>query len=127
MTGDTINFTIGDSDNFGSDPVTFNATIEDIGDNLKFTVNVVLETNMENIADLRGIFIDIADESLLEDLSVSGEDVSDSIFKANNVINLEDGNNLNGGTNKFDIGFEFGTSGIALFYQSGQGKIKKQA
>ena len=113
ITGDKIDFTLGGGDNFGSDPVELDVTIEDLGNDLKFSVDVVPESVMGNIADLRGVFLDIADESLLSGLSFSGADITNSNFDANDVINLRGGNNLNGGgTAKFDIGFTFGSSGI---------------
>lgn len=68
------------------------------------------------IGDLRGFFAQIADESLLSGLSVVGDDVTESAFAANDVINLGGGANLNGepGLNPCpcDLGVELGTPGI---------------
>lgn len=106
-------FTLEGNDNFGSDPVKVKFTLEDLGDDIKFTVDVLPEDNTGNIGDLRGIFFDILDDSLLPGLSVTGADVTNQVFSANNVINLGQGANLNGDGNKnFDAGVRFGTPGI---------------
>ncbi|MDK3016959.1 vWA domain-containing protein [Pseudodonghicola flavimaris] len=67
--------------------------------------------------DLRGLFFDLADESVLGGLSVRGDDVTASQFAADAVTDLGRGNNMNGKhTNKgngFDAGVGFGTPGMA--------------
>ncbi|NET78520.1 PEP-CTERM sorting domain-containing protein [Okeania sp. SIO1F9] len=101
--------------NFGSDPVKLKVTLEDIGNDIKFTVDVLQEmaNGTGNIADLRGLFFDIADDTLLPGFSVTGADVTNQIFDANNVIDLGQGVNLNGaGNQNFDAGVRFGTPGI---------------
>ena len=113
MTGDTVMFTLGGDDNFGDDPAEVKVTLEDLGNEIKFIVDVVPETLTGNIGDLGGLFFDIVDDSLLPGLSVMGADVTGQEFDANNVINLGMGVNLNGDGNKnFDAGVKFGTPGI---------------
>ena len=71
----------------------------------------VLEGEMT--ADLRAIYFDIADETLLDGLTATGDDVTDSAFKADSVDNLGNGTNVKGGTDgAFDGGVEIGTQGI---------------
>lgn len=67
-----------------------------------------------NIGDLRGLFLNVTDESLLDGLTVSGSEITSSVFSANNVINLGGGSNLNGGGTPCpcDIGLEIGSPGI---------------
>lgn len=63
-------------------------------------------------ADLRGLFFDVRDASLIPHLTVSGPEVTQSTFRDDGVINLGQGANLNGGGRKpFDVGLEFGTPG----------------
>ena len=113
LAGPMQTITLDGTDNFGSDDIAVKITIEDIGDDLKFTVDVLAPQPTDNIADLRGVFFDITNDALLPGLSASGADVTDSQFSANNVINLGNGANLNGDGNKnFDIGVEIGTQGI---------------
>ena len=74
---------------------------------LRGTLQVVM-----GAGDLRGLFLDIADESLLSGLSVVGDDVTG--FATGDVINLGMGANLQGGGTPCpcDIGIEFGTPGM---------------
>jgi hypothetical protein len=64
------------------------------------------------IADLQGVFINIANESLVSGLSVTGSDITDVKFAVNGVTDLGDGVNLNGTKTTFDGGVQIGTSGI---------------
>jgi len=67
---------------------------------------------LEGVGDLRGVFLDITDTSLLSGLRVTGADVTG--FETGSVINLGHGSNLNGGGSPCpcDIGIEFGSSGV---------------
>ncbi|GHG88850.1 vWA domain-containing protein [Pseudodonghicola xiamenensis] len=82
---------------------------------LQFDVSVDESAGTEG--DLRGLYFDLADESALGSLSISGADVTGSQFAANDVTDLGRGNNMNGKhTNKgngFDAGVGFGTPGMA--------------
>ncbi len=66
-----------------------------------------------DIGDLRGFFLNIEDESLLNGLSVTGDEVTGSQFDANNVSNLGHGVNMNGEAGEFDLGILLGTNGIS--------------
>ncbi len=83
-------------------------TVSEVGADLVFSVEVL--QNGGDIGDLRGLFFDLADDSLLDGLSVSGTDVTGSDFDANKVSNLGNGANVNG-LGKFDGGVEIGTPG----------------
>jgi hypothetical protein len=62
-------------------------------------------------ADLRGLFFDVADGSLLAGLSVTGDDVT--AFRTGSVRDLGRGVNMNGAGAPYDLGLAFGTPGIA--------------
>jgi len=79
---------------------------------LKITLTVD-NTHTGNIGDLRGLFFQISDESLLSGLTATGADVTNQLFSANAVNNLGDGITTGAGGN-FDMGVRFGTSGIGL-------------
>lgn len=66
----------------------------------------------ELTADLRAVYFDIGNESLLDGMTASGADVTDSAFKADSVDNLGNGTNIKGETDgAFDGGVEIGTQG----------------
>lgn len=81
---------------------------------VEVTVEVLDATGQ--IGDLRGLFFEIADESLLPGLTVTGADITDRAIAADAVTDLGGGVNVNGGVANgfggFDIGLEFGTQGI---------------
>jgi hypothetical protein len=81
---------------------------DDVGDGkIRGSLEVI-----KGAGDLRGLFLNIADSSLLSGLSVVGDDVTG--FMTGDVIDLGDGANLNGGGTpcECDIGIEFGSPGI---------------
>jgi hypothetical protein len=64
-------------------------------------------------ADLRGVFLNVADDSLLPGMSAAGADVSEAVFAASSVIDLGQGANVNGGGPcPCDLGVELGTPGM---------------
>lgn len=64
------------------------------------------------VGDLRGLFFDIANSTLLSNLMIEGHDVTDTRLAASAVLDLGNGANLNGSGAAFDVGVEFGTQGI---------------
>ena len=99
---------------------------------LQFTVSVDESGGLT--ADLRGLFWDVTDESVLGGLMATGADVTDDLYAANAVKDLGNGANLNGAiTSKgmaFDAGVEIGTQGIGeddiqstTFVLSGDGDL----
>jgi hypothetical protein len=81
---------------------------DDVGDG---TIRGSLQV-VKGAGDLRGLFLGIADSSLLSGLSVIGDEVTD--FMTGGVIDLGNGANLNGGGTPCpcDIGIEFGSPGM---------------
>jgi len=79
------------------------------GGDIRVTATVTL-----GLADLRAVYLDIANDALLSGMSADGEWVTDSKFRANGVIDLGQGSNLHGGGTPCpcDIGVELGTPGI---------------
>ncbi|AFY49378.1 hypothetical protein Nos7524_3587 [Nostoc sp. PCC 7524] len=73
-----------------------------------------LPTGSNTIADLRGLFFNILDDSLLKDLKVTGANITASKFGPAGTIQSvgSSSNNLNGGGGKFDAGVEIGQQGI---------------
>ncbi|PVE23397.1 hypothetical protein DC522_16180 [Microvirga sp. KLBC 81] len=73
-------------------------------------------TDALDIADLRGLFFHVSDETLLSGLSVTGLDVTTSLVDANKVMEVEKDVTMSGEVGKsvgpFDVGIEFGTSGM---------------
>lgn len=79
------------------------------------SIDFTIDAQGDNIssADIRGLFFDI-NESKLTGLTFSGGDgyLSQAVVRANDVINLGHGVNLNGEVkDKFDVGLEWGTPG----------------
>ena len=82
---------------------------------LKIDLDVLDDTGQ--IGDLRGLFFDLADDSLTGGMSISGADVTDERYKINGVTSTGGSNNIKGEVlnayGKFDVGVEFGTQGIS--------------
>lgn len=79
---------------------------------LAFTLSNINDAD-NLIGDLRGLFFDVADDSLLGTLSVAGDDVTE-FDQSGSVSNLGNGSNSNGVPNgPYEIGVEIGTAGAA--------------
>ncbi|WP_414568241.1 hypothetical protein [Nostoc sp. CCY 9925] len=85
-----------------------------------------LSTGKNTLADIRGVFFNILDNTLLSGLQVSGKDITASKFGPAGEVETvgSSNNNLNGngknGQNLFDAGVEIGQEGIA----DGKGDIQ---
>ena len=76
---------------------------------IEFTVDVL--TTADGVtADLRGLFFDVSNPSILSDLDAAGSDVTE--FDTDDVIDLGNGANMRGAAAPFDVGVEFGQQGI---------------
>ena len=65
------------------------------------------------LTDIRGLFFDVADASLLPKLHVVGADVTESVFLDEGVNKVSPAVNMNGtGAQPFDAGIAFGTVGV---------------
>lgn len=68
------------------------------------------------IGDLNGLFFDLADDSIVSNLTVSGINLTGENIDANSVSKVDGYNNVNGEVvkedGKFDVGVQFGTAGI---------------
>jgi hypothetical protein len=78
------------------------------------------------LADLRGLFFDVADGGVLSSLSVAGSDITGSQFRDDAVTNLGGGVNMNG-AGVFDAGIVFGTAGIGKDDISGTSFVLKSS
>ena len=95
---------------FTGDDAEVNLTVDQAGNNVKFTVDVNSD-NTNSTGDIRGVFFNIADESLLPFLKIAGRNVTTVEKDANNVNKAGNGNNINP-EGPFDIGVEIGTPGM---------------
>jgi hypothetical protein len=103
---------------------SFMTTLSDLGGDLEFQITFddaaagagEIQITVEVVAgeaDLRGLFLNIADDSLLAGLSASGDDVTNQVFAASSVIDLGRGANVQGsGPCPCDIGVAFGSPGM---------------
>lgn len=107
---ETILFNITDGDLNVEVVVTENAD-----GTLTFDLSVVEDTGV--IGDLNGLFFDLANDSIADDLVVTGADLTGDRIDANSVTKVDGWNNVNGDVvkedGKFDVGVQFGTSGMA--------------
>lgn len=75
------------------------------------TILFQLDVTGGGVADIRGLFFNLADDSLVNSLSAEGADLSDQDY--GNVSSFKNGNNVKGGgRSPYDVGMDFGTSGI---------------
>jgi hypothetical protein len=120
----SMNFTINDFT--GADTqvkFTLDDAIAGTG-KVQFKVDY-LSTGSNTIADIRGVFFNILDDSLLNGLQVTGADVTAKKFGPAGTVDSvgSSNNNLNGNgkqTNFFDAGIEIGQEGIG----GGKGDIQ---
>ncbi|MBW4423489.1 MAG: PEP-CTERM sorting domain-containing protein [Nostoc desertorum CM1-VF14] len=113
----SMNFTIND---FTGADTQVKFTLDDAiagSGKVQFKVDY-LSTGNNTIADIRGVFFNILDNTLISGLQVVGTDVTAKIFDPNGKIKSvgSGSNNLNGGNVAFEAGVEIGQEGI------GQGK-----
>lgn len=84
-------------------------TAVEIDGSIEFTVEVL--TSAEGVTvDLRGLFLNVNDESVLAGLGSTGSDVTE--LATGDVIDLGNGANMRGKAKGFDVGVEFGGPGI---------------
>ncbi|MCP5365047.1 MAG: hypothetical protein H6905_07470 [Hyphomicrobiales bacterium] len=102
--GETMTFVIE-----GEPSVT--VTVTEMDGQLEFALTVNEADGA--IGDLRGLFFHVADPNILEGLSVSGDDVTDSAFGADGISNLGNGCTMKGEADPFDAGIEIGSQGMS--------------
>ncbi len=102
----TLSFTI---DEFSGDAADVRITLDDGAADGTLALTVAV---LSGLADIRGIFFDVADDSVQAGLQVLGSAVSEVAF--GHVIDLGNGANLNGRSSPCpcDVGVEIGTPGI---------------
>jgi Ca2+-binding RTX toxin-like protein len=83
---------------------------------VRVTDVIANDADRPDTADLRGLFFHVSNESVLAGLSISGTNVTNYAVKANGVMQVQGDVTMSGEIGKavgpFDIGIEFGTSGI---------------
>jgi hypothetical protein len=96
---------------FTGDPAQVQVTLRD-GANVTLAGSVAIDLKVVGPqADLRGLFLNTLDESLLPGLLISGTNVTSVVKSANSVTDLGGGANIHP-EGPFDIGIELGTPGI---------------
>jgi hypothetical protein len=107
-------FIIGDDagESIGSAPLQVKVTITEVGGDLQVTLEVVSGF----IADLRGFFFNLADDTLIDTLSVTGSDITDSAFDTDEdgvpeIDNVPPGEPTINPGGPFFVGIELGTTG----------------
>lgn len=98
----SISFTMDGSKN---DPSLLINVVELENGTLEFTYLV------QGNSELKGLFFDFNNDAEIENLSVSGSQITNQQVGDEAVVNLKDGNNMQGRGENFDIGMTFGTSG----------------
>jgi hypothetical protein len=95
---------------FTGDDALVIITLDDAGGII--TGNVQVQTD-PNIGDLRALFLQVIDESILPGLTISGPWVSEFVTGDDNIESVG-GANVNGGGSPgpFEVGIAFGSSGI---------------
>ncbi|WP_375750390.1 cadherin-like domain-containing protein [Vibrio sp. HN007] len=89
----------------GYPPITVHATEQTDG-SLLFE----LSAPEGEVADLRGLYFNLADPSLVDNLNVVGSDINNQEYK--DVSNFNNGNNMKGGGREpYDVGLDIGTAG----------------
>ena len=106
----SMTFQINDASTGGNSPAVW-VTVTESGDgSLSFSIR----QQGGVVGDLRGLFFDIADESILKSLTVSAAS-SDIRVGNDSVKDLGNGANMNGllgSDGGYDVGIEIGTAGI---------------
>lgn len=106
----TMTFQINDASTSSTNPAVWVTITETAEGMLSFEVTQTSGV----IGDLRGLFFDLADESILKSLVVTAAS-TDIRIGDDSIKDLGDGANMNGltGTDKgYDVGIEIGTAGI---------------
>jgi hypothetical protein len=96
---------------YTGDPTLVQVTLRD-GANVTQAGSVAIDLKVVGAqADLRGLFLNVSDESLLPGLLISGANVTSFLKSAHGVTNLGGGVNSNP-EGPFDLGIALGTPGI---------------
>lgn len=106
----TMTFQINDSSTGGTNPAVWVTVTENSDGTLTFDVTQAGGV----VGDLRGLFFDVADESILSSLKVIATS-TDIRMGDDSIKDLGDGANMNGllGSDKgYDVGIEVGSAGI---------------
>lgn len=113
--GDSMTFLINDASTGGGNPQVRITVTENAGGTVTISVEQIGGAGAY-LGDLRGLFFDLGDESLIGSLSTAANPlVTELQQKDDGVKDLGNGANMNGllgGDSGYDVGVEFGTSGV---------------
>jgi len=114
-TGDTMTFVINDTATGTTNPVVQITLTENSDGTITFQV-VQLMGAGNYLGDLRGLFFDLADESLIGSLSTASNALVTELQQGDDTVkDLGSGANMQGllgDSGGYDVGVEFGTAGI---------------
>ena len=112
----SMTFLINDSATSGGTNPVLQVTITENPDGTVTFSIIQLDTAGSYLGDLRGLFFDLADESLIGSLTTAPTANLTELQQGNDTVtNLGDGANMSGllgGDSGYDVGVEIGTSGI---------------
>lgn len=103
----SLSFSVSSPISSDSTPAIVDLFLDDTGGSIK--VDVKVADNSPNIADLRGVFFNVLDNSLLSGLSITGPRISQ--FATGSVSSLGQGNVITPG-GPFEVGVEIGSAGL---------------
>lgn len=107
----TMTFLINDSSTGGNTPVVQVTITENLDGTLTFTLTQLAGY----VGDLRGLFFDVADESLIGSLTAAGIGLTELQQGNDTITNLGGGANMSGllgDAGGYDVGVEIGSSGL---------------
>lgn len=108
----SLTFTLTQDTDAPTAPATITIT-EMVDGSLGFTITNVGGESPDMLADIRGIFFDLADNALLNTLSVTGEHIS-GWDDDGDVTSVGQGNTTSGlADSPYEVGIEIGNQGIA--------------
>ncbi len=104
-----------DMTNFTGDDILGRATLEQVGDDIKVTLETVQSGGYVNTGDWGAFWFNVSDDSVLAGMTVSGADVTAYDFSGGVGSVGGANNNLNGGGSPglMDAGIAFGSPGGA--------------
>lgn len=113
--GDTMTFVINDAATSTTTPMVQITLTENSDGTITFQV-VQLTGSGNYLGDLRGLFFDVADESLIGSLSTTANTLITELQQGDDTVeDLGNGANMQGllgDAGGYDVGIEFGTAGI---------------
>lgn len=108
----SLTFNTNSDSSWGS-PIISSIKLDDGVEAGKVQFTVQIAKNSPTIGDIRGLFFNISNDSLLSGLKIEGTNVTTTAFGAGSISKVGNANlNGDGGNHSFDIGVEIGENGL---------------